>query len=62
MTYCALMSLDTVLKCSVAVIWVCRVVTANFMSASQTHVIKQYAVDKLRPASNSSYIRVAALF
>ena len=44
MTYRALMPLDTVLKCSVAVIWVCHVVTAkvyiNFVHAPQTHVIR----------------------
>ena len=61
------MSLDTVLKCSVAVmiIWVCRVVTANFVRAPQTHVIRRCAaraVDNLRLARYSSYIRVAALF
>ena len=59
MTYRALMSLDTVLKCSVAVIWVCRVVTAKvtFVRAPQTHVIRRCAVHNLRPASySSSYV------
>ena len=52
MTYRALMSLDTVLKCSVAVTWVCRVVTAKvtFVRAPQTHVIRRCAVHNLRPA------------
>ena len=55
------MSLDTVLKCIVAVdvIWVCRVVTAKaLVRAPQTHVIRRCAVDDLRPASycSSTYV------
>ena len=56
------MSLNTVLKCSVAVIWVCRVVTAKmtFVRTPQTHVIRHCAVDDLRSASYSSYIHMYA--
>jgi len=47
------MSLETVLKCSVAVIWVCRMVTVMvmFVRAPQTHVIRRCAVHDLWPAS-----------
>ena len=52
------MSLDTVLKCSIAVIWVCRVVRAKVTSVRtpQTHVIRCCAIDDLRLASYCSYI------
>jgi len=63
LTNCALMSLDTVLKCSIAFIWVRRVVTAKitFVRAPQTHVIRRCAVDDLRPAGRLAITGAASV-